>query len=50
VFSLLVLLLVLGVALRVSATYWPNGGTTNPVSPFIMAMSSWDAMTNAGGL
>jgi hypothetical protein len=42
--------LILGIALRVSANYWPNGGTTNPVTPFSLAMDSSNAMTNYGGL
>jgi hypothetical protein len=46
----ILLLLILGIALRVSATYWPNGGTTNPVTPFSLAMDSSNAMTNYGGL
>jgi hypothetical protein len=48
--AVLVLLLILGIALRVSANYWPNGGTTNPVTPFSLAMDSSNAMTNYGGL
>jgi hypothetical protein len=46
----ILMLLILGIALRVSATYWPNGGTTNPVTPFSLAMDSSNAMTNYGGL
>jgi hypothetical protein len=47
---LAVLVLILGIALHVSATYWPNGGTNNPQTPFSLAMDSSNAMTNFGGL